>query len=133
MKLQLRLVPLLALPFLLRQPAAATTYMMMPDSALADQASAVVEARIVDASSAPFEGQPTTVALPPGTFAPVKQPSWHVWPLMMVLTTLSAQRFPLVFKRSRRLISHPIPIGARNIQLRLQNGLFSLQIMQPLE
>ncbi|MFL6259363.1 MAG: matrixin family metalloprotease [Thermoanaerobaculia bacterium] len=61
MKLQLRLVlPLLALPFLLRQPAAATTYMMMPDSALADQAAAVVDAKIVDVSSAPLEGQPAT-------------------------------------------------------------------------
>ena len=37
MKSKLRLVlPLLALPFLLRQPAAATTYKMMPDSALVD-------------------------------------------------------------------------------------------------
>jgi hypothetical protein len=61
MKSKSRLVlPLLALPFLLRQPAAATTYQMMPDSALADQASAVVDVKVVDASSAPLDGQPAT-------------------------------------------------------------------------
>jgi hypothetical protein len=61
MKSKLRLaLPLLALPFLLRQPAAATTYMMMPDSALADQASAVVDVKVVDASPAPLDGQPAT-------------------------------------------------------------------------
>ncbi|HSU82073.1 MAG TPA: hypothetical protein VLR69_06605, partial [Thermoanaerobaculia bacterium] len=61
MKSKLRLVlPLLALPFLLRQPAAATTYMMMPDSALADQAAAVVDVKVVDVSSAPLDGQPAT-------------------------------------------------------------------------
>ncbi|HEY4573022.1 MAG TPA: matrixin family metalloprotease, partial [Thermoanaerobaculia bacterium] len=61
MKSKLRLaLPLLALPFLLRQPAAATTYMMMPDSALADQAAAVVDAKIVDVSGAPLDGQPAT-------------------------------------------------------------------------
>jgi hypothetical protein len=54
------LLPLLALPFLLRQPAAATTYQMMPDSALADQAPAVVEARIASVSPAPLVGQPAT-------------------------------------------------------------------------
>jgi hypothetical protein len=59
MKSKLRL-SLLAIPFLLRQPAAATTYMMMPDSALADQAAAVVDAKIVDVSGAPLEGQPAT-------------------------------------------------------------------------
>jgi hypothetical protein len=53
-------LPLLALPFLLRQPAAATTYKMMPDSALADQAAAVVDARIVDVSGAPLAGRPAT-------------------------------------------------------------------------
>jgi hypothetical protein len=53
-------LPLLALPFLLRQPAAATTYMMMPDSALADQAAAVVDVKVVDVSGAPLDGQPAT-------------------------------------------------------------------------
>jgi hypothetical protein len=53
-------LPLLALPFLLRQPAAATTYMMMPDSALADQAAAVVDVKVVDVSSAPLAGRPAT-------------------------------------------------------------------------
>jgi hypothetical protein len=58
---QLRLVlPILALPLLLRQPAAATTYMMMPDSALADQASTVVDVKVVDVSGAPLAGQPAT-------------------------------------------------------------------------
>ena len=60
MKLQFRLIPLLALPFLLRQPAAATTYMMMPDSALVDQAAAVVDVKVVDVSSAPLAGRPAT-------------------------------------------------------------------------
>ncbi len=60
MKSKLRLVPVLALPFLLRQPAAATTYMMMPDGALADQASEVVDVKVVDVSGAPLEGQPAT-------------------------------------------------------------------------
>ncbi len=60
MKSKLRLAPLLALPFLLRQPAAATTYMMMTDSALADQAAAVVDVKVVDVSSAPIDGQPAT-------------------------------------------------------------------------
>jgi hypothetical protein len=60
MKLKSRLLPLLALPFLLRQPANATTYQMMSDSALADQAPAVVEARIASVSSAPISGQPAT-------------------------------------------------------------------------
>lgn len=60
MKSKLRLIPLLALPFLLRQPAAATTYMRMPDSALVDQAAAVVDVKVVDASSAPLVGQPAT-------------------------------------------------------------------------
>lgn len=60
MKSKLRLIPLLALPFLLRQPAAATTYMMMPDSALVDQAAAVVDVKVVDVSSAPLDGQPAT-------------------------------------------------------------------------
>jgi len=53
-------LPLLALPFLLRQPAAATTYMRMPDSALVDQAAAVVDVKVVDVSSAPLDGQPAT-------------------------------------------------------------------------
>jgi hypothetical protein len=60
MKPKLLALPLLALPLLLRQPAAATTYRMMPDSALADQAAAVVEVKVVDVSSAPLDGQPAT-------------------------------------------------------------------------
>jgi hypothetical protein len=60
MKSKFRLLPLLALPCLLSQPAAATTYKMMSDSALADQAPAVVEARITSVSSAPLVGQPAT-------------------------------------------------------------------------
>ncbi|HEY2296008.1 MAG TPA: matrixin family metalloprotease [Thermoanaerobaculia bacterium] len=60
MKSKLRLIPLLALPFLLRQPAAATTYMRMPDSALVDQAAAVVDVKVVDVSPAPLVGQPAT-------------------------------------------------------------------------
>lgn len=61
MKSKLRLVfPLLALPFLLRQPAAATTYKMMPDSALVDQSAAVADVKVVDVSGAPIEGQPAT-------------------------------------------------------------------------
>ncbi len=61
MKSKLRpILPLLALPFLLRQPAAATTYRMMSDGALADQAVAVVEVKVVGVSSAPLVGQPAT-------------------------------------------------------------------------
>ena len=61
MKLCPRLaLSLLALPFLLRQPAAATTYMMMPDSALADQAAVVADVRIVDVSGAPIVREPAT-------------------------------------------------------------------------
>ena len=60
MKSKSRLLPLLALPFLFRQPATATTYQMMSDSALADQAPVVVEARISSVSSAPLIGQPAT-------------------------------------------------------------------------
>jgi hypothetical protein len=61
MQSKLRLIlPLLTLPFLLRQPATATTYMMMSDSALADQAAVVVEVKVASASSAPLVGQPAT-------------------------------------------------------------------------
>ena len=60
MKSKFPLLPLLALPFLLGQPATATTYQMMSDSALADQAPAVVEARIASVSWAPIVGQPAT-------------------------------------------------------------------------
>ncbi|MEO6192485.1 MAG: matrixin family metalloprotease [Thermoanaerobaculia bacterium] len=60
MKSKFRLLPLFVLPFLLRQPATATTYQMMSDSALADQAPVVVEARITSVSSAPLAGQPAT-------------------------------------------------------------------------
>ncbi len=64
MKSTLRpLVPsLLGLAFLLSSgPLRATTYMMMPDSALADQAAAVVDARIVGVDSSPvLDGSPST-------------------------------------------------------------------------
>jgi hypothetical protein len=51
---------LFALPLLLRQPAMATTYTMMPDGALVDQAAVVVDVRVSSASSAPLVGQPAT-------------------------------------------------------------------------
>jgi len=61
MKSKFRLVlPLLALPLLRRQPVSATTYKMMPDSALADQAAVVAEVKVVDVSGAPLDGQPAT-------------------------------------------------------------------------
>src|SRR4051812_40152679 len=55
-------LPLLGLAFVLSAgPLRATTYMMMPDSALADQAAAVVDARIVGVDSAPIvDGMPST-------------------------------------------------------------------------
>jgi hypothetical protein len=61
MQSKVRLVlPILVFPFLLGRPAAATTYRMMPDDALVDQAAAVVEVEVVSASSAPLVGQPAT-------------------------------------------------------------------------
>ncbi|MEA2601210.1 MAG: hypothetical protein QOF89_2202 [Acidobacteriota bacterium] len=53
---------LLGLAFVLSAgPLRATTYMMMPDSALADQAAAVVDARIVGVDSSPIvDGTPST-------------------------------------------------------------------------
>ncbi|HEY0510762.1 MAG TPA: matrixin family metalloprotease [Thermoanaerobaculia bacterium] len=61
MKSMFRLVlPLLALSLLSVRPAAATTYRMMPDSALADQASAVADVRVVGANPAPTEDPPAT-------------------------------------------------------------------------
>ena len=53
---------LLGLAFLLSSgPLRATTYMMMPDSALADQAKAVIDARIVGVDSSPvLDGAPST-------------------------------------------------------------------------
>lgn len=53
---------LLVLPLaLVARPAAATTYMRMSDSALADQAAAVVDAHVVGVESAPVvEGPPAT-------------------------------------------------------------------------
>ncbi|HEX9943184.1 MAG TPA: matrixin family metalloprotease [Thermoanaerobaculia bacterium] len=53
---------LLALAFALSpRPAAATTYIMMPDRALADQASAVVDVKVVGAEPAPIlDGPPAT-------------------------------------------------------------------------
>jgi hypothetical protein len=64
MKSAFRLVvlALLALPLaLLPRPAAATTYMMMSDQALVDQAAAVVDARVIGVDSAPtVDGPPAT-------------------------------------------------------------------------
>lgn len=53
---------LLILPLALTaRPAAATTYMMMPDQALADQAAAVVDAEVVGVEPAPVvDGPPAT-------------------------------------------------------------------------
>jgi hypothetical protein len=53
---------LLALPLVLSpRPAAATTYMMMSDQSLADQAAAVVDVKVVGAESAPIvDGPPAT-------------------------------------------------------------------------
>jgi hypothetical protein len=59
-KFRLVLPVLFALPLLLRQPAIATTYLMMPDSALVDQAAAVVDVRVSSVSPAPLVGQPAT-------------------------------------------------------------------------
>jgi hypothetical protein len=53
-------LPLLALPFLLGRPVAATTYMQMPDQALADQAAAVADVKVVSFDVAPIEGAPAT-------------------------------------------------------------------------
>jgi len=54
--------PLLALSFaLLAGPAWATTYKMMPDSALADQAKVVIDVKVVGVDSAPVvDGPPST-------------------------------------------------------------------------
>ncbi|MES1243344.1 MAG: matrixin family metalloprotease [Acidobacteriota bacterium] len=51
------LVPALVLPCL---PAAATTYKMVSDQALTDQASAVAEVRVTSAEPAPVPGRPAT-------------------------------------------------------------------------
>jgi hypothetical protein len=53
---------LLGLAFVLSSgPLRATTYMMMPDSALADQAAAVIDARVVGVDSSPVvDGPPST-------------------------------------------------------------------------
>jgi len=55
-------LPLLALSFaLLAGPAWSTTYKMMPDSALADQAKVVVDVKVVGVDSAPVvDGPPST-------------------------------------------------------------------------
>src|SRR6185295_6340030 len=51
----------LVLPLGLSRPAAATTYMMMSDRALADQSAAVVDVKVVGAESAPIvDGPPAT-------------------------------------------------------------------------
>ena len=52
---------LLALAFVLAGPLRATTFMMMPDSALADQASAVLDVKVLTVDSAPVvDGPPST-------------------------------------------------------------------------
>lgn len=50
----------LLLALALSGPAAATTYQMMSDQALAEQASAIVQARIVGVEPAPTAGRPST-------------------------------------------------------------------------
>jgi hypothetical protein len=54
------LLSLVALACLSGRAAIATTYQMMPDSALVDQAAAVVDVEVASASSAPLVGQPAT-------------------------------------------------------------------------
>jgi hypothetical protein len=54
------LLSVLALVCLLDRPATATTYRMMPDGALVDQAAVVVDVEVASASSAPLVGQPAT-------------------------------------------------------------------------
>src|SRR6185295_19692854 len=52
---------LLVLPLGLSRPAAATTYMMMSDRVLADQASAVADVKVVGVESSPLvDGPPAT-------------------------------------------------------------------------
>jgi hypothetical protein len=61
MQAKVRLVLcLLVLAFALGRPAIATTYLMMPDDALVDQAAAVVDVDVESASPAPTVGQPAT-------------------------------------------------------------------------
>src|ERR1700709_1065370 len=61
MQSEVRLVVcLLVLALPLGRPAAATTYLMMPDDALVDQAAAVVDGDVESASPAPPVGQPAT-------------------------------------------------------------------------
>src|ERR1700710_3034939 len=61
MQSKVRLVVcLLVLALPLGRPAAATTYLMMPDDALVDQAAAVVDVDVESASPAPTVGQPAT-------------------------------------------------------------------------
>jgi hypothetical protein len=61
MQSKVRLVlPLLALALPLGRPAIATTYLMMPDSALVDQAAVVVDVEVASVSSTPIVGQPAT-------------------------------------------------------------------------
>ena len=45
---------------LLAAPLAATTFVMVPDEDLADQAAAVVEARVLTVDGAPGDGTPAT-------------------------------------------------------------------------
>lgn len=60
LRLALSLSALAVLPCLLARPAAATTYMMMPDRALVEQAAAVVDVKVVGADAAPIDGPPAT-------------------------------------------------------------------------
>jgi hypothetical protein len=60
MKLSRLLVLLPALAVLPSLPAAATTYQMVSDQALTDQASAVAEVKVTAAEPAPVPGRPAT-------------------------------------------------------------------------
>lgn len=60
MKLSRLPVLLPALAVLLSLPAAATTYQMISDQALADQAAAVAEVKVTSAEPAPIPGRPAT-------------------------------------------------------------------------
>ena len=60
MKFARRPFLLSAFAVLLSLPAAATTYKMVSDQALTDQAGAVAEVRVVTVESAPVEGRPAT-------------------------------------------------------------------------
>ena len=60
MKLRVLLVLLALLSLLTSLPAAATTFQMVSDQALADRAKAIVEARVVRTAAASLDGKPAT-------------------------------------------------------------------------